>query len=316
MTTVRHLSDIAAPLRNASGWPWDMEPVLPRFAKEEIAWPRISIVTPSYNQAQFVEETVRSVLLQGYPNLEYIVLDGASTDGSVEMLGRYQQHFDYWASGKDGGHAPALIKGFQQATGEIIGFVNSDDLLLPGALWEAGRFFARHANAELVVGKSVQIDTDSKVTYPVVGLAPTFHSLLFYGSGGFNQPASFWKRAAMLEAGIFDVSYFFSFDYDMYLRLTRRKKASRIDRYLAAFRLHPASKTSTIHDVQLSDNAALRRRYGIEKYPPWRRRLMKNYYFVRYLAYAGLFKLRVRLGLEQLPQLGIDKKGAIKSEHA
>jgi glycosyltransferase involved in cell wall biosynthesis len=300
---IDQLRNFPKPLQAHDGWPWENESPAPTTMPDGFAWPRISIVTPSYNQAQFVEETVRSVLLQGYPNLEYIVMDGASTDGSVEILRRYEQFLDYWASAKDGGHAPALISGFQQATGDILGFVNSDDILLPGALWEVGRSFAGRPDAELAVGKSVLIDTETRVTYPVLGLAPTFHSLLFWGSGGFNQPASFWKREAMLEVGIFDVSYFFSFDYDMYLRLTRRKRAHRINRYLAAFRMQPDSKTSTLRNVKLQDDAALQQQHGIGKYPQWMRRLMRAYYHGRYLTQAGLFKLYIQLGLEHPPVL-------------
>lgn len=245
---------------------------------------------------------MRSVLLQDYPNFEYIVMDGASTDGSVEILRQYEQYFDYWTSSKDGGQAPALIAGFQHATGDILGFVNSDDILLPGALWEVARYFAAHPEAELLVGKSVLIDPETRVTYPVLGLAPTFHSLLFWGSGGFNQPASFWKREAMQDVGNIDGSFFFSFDYDLYLRLTRRKSAYRINRYLAAFRMHPESKTSTALDIKLQDNVTLQQRYGISKYPHWMRKLIWAYYHGRYLFLAGVFKLCIWLRLER-PQV-------------
>jgi glycosyltransferase involved in cell wall biosynthesis len=286
------------------GWPWTVAcPPLPAAMDGGLAWPRISIVTPSYNQAQFVEETVRSILLQGYPNLEYVVLDGGSTDGSVDVLRRYESAFDYWVSAKDNGQASALAAGFRRATGQILGFVNSDDVLLPGALAAVARHFARHPEAELVVGKSVLYDSDSHIIYVVPGLAPSFNSLLFWGSGGFNQPASFWKREVLLQVGIFDESFRFSFDYDMYLRLTRRQPAQRINHYLAAFRMHPASKTSTIQDVQYQDDALLKGHYGIERYPVWVRALASVYYRARYRLIAGTLRLKLLLRLEVVPNL-------------
>lgn len=299
----RYLSDLPSPPQGRSGWPWDKETILPSVMSDGSPWPCISVITPSYNQAQFVEEAVRSVLLQGYPNLEYLVMDGGSTDGSVDILRRYESHFDYWISTRDGGHAPALVAGFRRATGQILGFVNSDDVLLPGALAAVARHFARHPEAELIVGKSVLYDSASCITYVVPGLAPSFNSLLFWGSGGFNQPASFWKRAALFEAGIFDESLRFSFDYDMYLRLTRRRPAQRVNHYLAAFRMHPASKTLTIRNVQQHDDALLKQRYGIERYPGWVRTLASVYYRARYRLSAGMLRLKLVLGLEGLPNL-------------
>lgn len=298
---IDHIHDFPTPPSNRVGWPWDCTAVSHTPQKEPNPWPRISIVTPSYNQAQYLEETVRSVLLQGYPNLEYIIMDGASTDGSFDILQKYSDWFDFWTSAKDGGQAAAIAAGLERATGEIVGFINSDDVLLPGALFEVGQYFSTNQTAELVVGKSVIIDTQSKVTYLIPGLAPTFRSLLFWSSGGFNQPATFWRRIAMLESGMFDASCQFSFDYDLYLRLTKRQKAYRLDRFLAAFRVHPTSKTSTLQDVHLRENTMLRQRHGIDKYPDLYQKMMWIYFRSRYSVLAGLFKLRIGLGLEQLP---------------
>src|SRR5579862_8824120 len=107
-------------------------------------WPRITVVTPSFQQGRFLEETIRSVLGQGYPNLDYIVIDGGSTDQSVEIIQKYAAQLSYWVSEPDHGQANAVNKGFQRSTGEILGWLNSDDLLLPGALFTIGRAFARN----------------------------------------------------------------------------------------------------------------------------------------------------------------------------
>lgn len=283
------------------GWPWTVESMwLPETLPDGRPWPRITIVTPSYNQAQFVEETVRSVLLQGYPNLEYIVMDGGSTDGTVEILKRYSDHFDYWVSEQDEGHAAAVAKGFDRATGTILGFLNSDDILLPNALRTIALFWAQHPTVNLVVGKSLIIGPKGEVLNRVCGFPPTFRSLLFWGSGGFTQPASFWTKDAYQAAGKFDASLRFAFDYDLYLRLTRHQKARRVDAYLAAFRIHPASKTSTLQEVKQEEDALLQRRYGIERYPRLISRTMFHYYKWRYRFCAGVFLLRVLLGLEEL----------------
>src|SRR4051794_28341061 len=123
------------PPEGKTGWPWTNESGtgVSTFEKKE-EWPRISIVTPSYNQGGYLEETIRSILLQGYPNLEYLVIDGGSSDESVDVIKKYERHLTYWESAKDRGQSDALNRGFKRATGEWVGWVNSDDLYLPNAL--------------------------------------------------------------------------------------------------------------------------------------------------------------------------------------
>ena len=298
------LSELPPPPPGKTGWPWTKESVrLPDTMPDNRPWPRITIVTPSYNQVQFIEETLRSVLLQGYPNLEYIVMDGGSSDGSVEILKRYSHYFDYWVSRKDEGHAAAIRSGFDRATGIILGFVNSDDILLPNALRTVALFFSKHPSIDLVVGKSLIIGPNSEILRAVCGYPPTFYSLLFWGSGGFTQPASFWSKDALQTVGMFDTSLRFAFDYDLYLRLTRYRTARRINAYLAAFRVHPKSKTSTLQDVKREEDTCLQKRYGIEHFPPLVCRIAWYYYQARYLLFAGFFRLRVLLKLEHIPDL-------------
>jgi glycosyltransferase involved in cell wall biosynthesis len=168
-------------------------------------WPRITIVTPSYQQAHFLEQTIRSVLLQGYPNLEYIVLDGGSTDGSVEIIRKYEWWIDYWTSGKDGGQAEAIDRGFERATGELVAWQNSDDLYLPGALAAFGRLFARHPKTELAIGGCIWINADgttarSRSGYPIYypGRRLSHREALLWGIGA-NQPATMYRRHAFLS---------------------------------------------------------------------------------------------------------------------
>src|SRR5579885_3553995 len=123
------LAELPPPPAGKTGWPWTIEtPALPASRADGSPWPRISIVTPSYNQGQFIEETIRSVLLQGYPDLEYIVIDGGSTDQSVEIIRKYERWLTYWVSEKDRGQAHAINKGFSSVTGELFNWINSDDL--------------------------------------------------------------------------------------------------------------------------------------------------------------------------------------------
>ena len=141
---VYSIDDLPRPGPGRSGWPWtEAPPPLPPTTVNGQAWPRITIVTPSFNQAQYLEETIRSVLLQGYPNLEYLVFDGGSTDGSVDILRRYDRFLDAWVSERDKGQSDAINKGLARCTGTIVNWLCSDDVLLPGALFRVGEAFTK-----------------------------------------------------------------------------------------------------------------------------------------------------------------------------
>jgi len=235
--------------------------------------PRITVVTPSFNQGSFLEATLRSVLDQTYANLEYIVLDGGSTDNSVKVIRRYASRLSFWESKKDGGQAEAISRGFSMASGEIMGWVNSDDLLLPGSLARVADYFSCNPDEECVVGGAVVIDSEGN---PVrsragfyeysLGSRVTFDQLLFFGCA-FCQPACFWRREPYLAVGGFDSSLRFSFDYDLFLRLSRRRPFGWLREYLACFRVHPSSKTSTLRDVRDEENAQLWRKFGKHDIP-------------------------------------------------
>lgn len=253
--------------------------------------PKITIVTPSYNQGKFIEETICSVLEQNYPNLEYLVMDGGSTDGSVEIIKKYASHLSYWESHPDDGQADAIYRGFERSTGEILGWVNSDDILLPGCLEKVGRFFMSYPKEEWVVGGTVQIDPNGqrlndRIGYPScnMGARVSFGHLLFSGCG-FNQPASFWRRETFFSIGGFDRSLQFCFDYDLYFRLAQRRPSGRIKEFLACFRIHPTSKTSTLHNVCATENEVLWRKYG---------RYQKSKAYCKIAAFGYALRNRIR----------------------
>jgi glycosyltransferase involved in cell wall biosynthesis len=224
--------------------------------------PRITIVTPSFNQVAFLETTIRSVLRQDYPECEYIIMDGGSTDGSVDIIHKYSGALSHWESGSDDGQAGAIRKGFALAQGDILGWLNSDDVLLPGCLRTLATEFPRDAGTVAVAGRSVFIDTANQpigVTVPQAGR--TVKNMLFWGHG-LAQMATFWSRCAYEAVGGLDTQFSFSFDYDLFVRLRRVGTIRPISAYLAGFRVHPRQKTATCLAVGLSDDRRIYEKYG------------------------------------------------------
>ena len=246
------------------------------------ALPRISIVTPSYNQARFLEQSMRSILDQGYPNLEYIVMDGGSTDGSAEIIHRYAERLAYWVSAPDGGQADAIRQGFARATGEILGWVNSDDLLLPGSLEHVASRFCRHPEADFLAGGYVSIDQGGQVTWCHWPVTPTFERLLLVGFY-LGQPACFSTRRVYDRVGGVDSSFHFCMDVDLFLRILRQGKAISTARLLACFRSHPTSKSARLQEVHQAEKTkinehwnhdTLERARGRQVYLYWRFRMV------------------------------------------
>lgn len=234
--------------------------------------PKISLVTPSYNQAEFLDETIRSVLGQEYPNLEYIIIDGGSTDGSVDIIRKYEKHIRYWVSEPDDGQTAAIAKGFAQATGDIFGWLASDDYLLPGALRAIAEHFVDNPRTETVSGGCLFVDAQSnplseKYGQYTMGVPASYNRLRFYEQDGVAQQSTFWRRDAYEAVGGLDPAFQFTMDLDLYLRLARRKRFTKLPRMLAAFRLHEDSKTMTIQSTRLKEQARLKEKHGVGSYP-------------------------------------------------
>jgi glycosyltransferase involved in cell wall biosynthesis len=157
--TALTLNDLPLPPPDKSGWPWtEQSETFTKWMPDNSEWPRISIVTPSYNQGQFIEETIRSVLLQGYPNLEYIIIDGGSTDNSVEIIKKYEKYLAYWVSEPDRGQSHALNKGFCRATGHLIGWQNSDDYYHSEAFVKAAKASVCFKDIDIIYGLTKNVD--------------------------------------------------------------------------------------------------------------------------------------------------------------
>ena len=209
--------------------------------------PLVTIVTPSYNQAPYLEETINSVLGQSFSNIEYVIMDGGSTDGSLDIIKRYQKKLAHWVSEKDRGQTDAINKGFALAKGEILAWINSDDTLLPNAVDEAVQYLQDHPEVGLVYGDTNYIDEKSRVIgrFPA---AQTDLSRLRRGYVHIPQQASFFRKSIWDQVGPLDPEFFFAMDYDLWVRIAQLSEIRYLPRLWANFRLHRGAKTIDADD--------------------------------------------------------------------
>jgi len=208
--------------------------------------PKISIVTPSFNQAEFIERNIRSVLDQGYGNLEHLVVDGGSTDGTIDILKKYP-HLT-WSSEKDRGQTHALNKGFRRASGEIIGWLNSDDTYNPGTLATVVAAFG-DPGVDVVYGDGYETGPDDEIIREYHSRGVSVEGLVKYWKWKFEfvQPSFFFRRSVFSEVGFLDESLFYVMDIDFFIRLCRRYRLHYIQQPLANLRMHDRSKTGTVY---------------------------------------------------------------------
>ncbi len=248
------LSELPPPPAGKTGWPWTEDSrALPETREDGLRRSRITIVTPNYNYGQFLEETIRSVLLQGYPDLEYIVIDGGSTDASLDVIRKYERWIARWVSEKDKGQSSAINKGLSSATGDILAWLNSDDIYAPNAFSAAAAAFEASPSADVISGRCRVWRGCSDDA--VLGPSPlrTYEDFLRVKSGWMNerlilQPESFFRRRAYESAGGVPEEFKLAFDYAFWLRIARKKGVFQgVDADLASLRIHADQKTADIY---------------------------------------------------------------------
>jgi glycosyltransferase involved in cell wall biosynthesis len=250
--------------------------------------PLVSIVTPSFNQAQYLEATIRSVLEQDYPRVEYFVIDGGSTDGSVEIIKKYADKLAGWVSEKDQGQTDAINKGFARATGSILAWLNSDDTYQPGAISAAVKLLQDHPDVGMIYGDANFINEAGKV----IGKFPsaqTDYARLQRGYVHVAQQSSFWRADLWKQVGPLDPSFYFAMDYDLWVRLARISTLKYVPQVWANFRLHTSGKTIVADDRCWPEMLKVHYRDGGSFFAP----IVAKYY-ARKLA-APLLTLRRRM---------------------
>lgn len=240
----------------------------------------VTIVTPSFNQARFLEETMLSVLHQDYPHIEYIVVDGGSTDGSVDIIRRYADRLAWWVSEPDRGQTDAINKGFAHAHGEILAWLNSDDTYEPGAVRAAVEALEKHPEAAMVYGDAHYIDENSRVIgrFPA---AQTDYRRLRQGYVHIPQQAAFWRASYWRQVGPLDPTFYFAMDYDLWVRLAALAPLVYIPGQVwANFRLHSDAKTISADDRCWPEMLRVHRRLGGRWFAP----IVFKYYLRRLVA--------------------------------
>ena len=238
------LDDLPDPPPGRSGWPWtEGTGPLPALRSDGTPWPRVSVVTPSLNQAEFLEETIRSVLLQGYPDVEYVVADGGSADGSRAIIEKYADHLTSWWSRADGGQSQAINAAFGRCTGAIWAWLNSDDVYLPGALGRVAETL--RGKTRVVYGSSQFVDTAGRLVGPYPGrpLARGRRRMRYWKGWTVPQPTLFFDAGLFAEHGPLDENLHYALDYEWVIRVSRDVHPVCLPETLASYRLHAASKT-------------------------------------------------------------------------
>lgn len=223
--------------------------------------PKISVIVPSYNQERFIEATLRSILDQNYPNLELIVIDGGSKDGSVEIIRRYSKQIAYWVSEPDGGQTRGLIKGFNRSTGDIQCWINSDDLLRPGSLREVGEYFMQHSGVDMVYGDTLWVDGEGNAIAPRREI-PFNRALWMYTYNYIPGMSAFWRKRIYDKVGGLDPAFDLAMDADLWIRFAHAgAKIKHVRRLWSCMRFYAEQKNTRLRDKTYLEDLRIRERY-------------------------------------------------------
>lgn len=268
VNTALTLQDLPSPPEGKTGWPWtEQTEIFPDKSPDGSDWPRISIVTPSYNQGQFIEETIRSVLLQGYPNLEYIIIDGGSTDNSVEIIKRYEHYLTYWISESDRGQSHAINKGWEKCTGNYLAWINSDDCYLSDALSNTVKIFLEY-NCDFIYGTTyIGSSIEEKTLIEGKGIRDfKLKDLLkfFYGVDYIIPSQSvFITKSILKQIGLLDENLHYCMDLDLFIRIRLANPMfCRNSEPICFYRIHDMSKTSMQNQPMRSEAIAIAKKYS------------------------------------------------------
>jgi glycosyltransferase involved in cell wall biosynthesis len=278
-------------------------PIPPTTDDDDLPW--ISMVTPSFNQAEFLPRTLASVAGQRYPRVEHIVMDGGSTDGSVDIIEKFSSRLAYWESEADRGPAHAVNKGFQRTTGEILSWLNSDDMLADGAIDLVGRTFRDHPEIDVIFGNALYIDEKDE---PILMDHGAYKTALYFGKvqpvsaipaywsyvHAVPQPTVFFRKRILEKAGYLDEQYKCIFDFDLFFRFCTAGKLLKVERTLAFYRIHERAKTSEWYDflVELY-------RFSRNRWPRWRSpqfRLTRNDFVTAFMNREWTYSRTTPLG--------------------
>ena len=243
--------------------------------------PLISVITPCWNSETFIERTIHSVLGQDCSDVEYIVIDGGSTDTTIEIINAYADRISYWCSEPDKGMYDAINKGMRRANGEILAYLNSDDIYYPGTLTFVARYFAENPEVDLLFGDLNFIDESDcvlfKQSYPDFHL-PRFRSMRHAAIG---QPAAFWRRSLWTAVGEFDTTLRMASDFEFFIRAGLIGRLVHVSKVMAAFRVHGGSMTQSQIEISHAEVAEIHRRYlrPQDKFQNWLYRCVGNIEF-------------------------------------
>lgn len=263
--------DLPLPPDGMKGWPWEYTEEVEDTTKSRRAasdlmnsLPLITVVTPSFNQGAFLEATIRSVIMQCYPKIEYIVIDGGSTDDSLRIIKKYQRFIAYWVSEPDRGQAHALNKGFAKGTGQVFVWLNSDDFFMPNAFFNVVECCSGQEKWSMIVGKARKIREDGKTIWEHLPRKVNFESIAQWRGNYIAQAACFFSPEVFKMVSGLSEEYHYALDVDLWLKMARIHPAIRVDKLLACHREHRNAKTAALRGKMWAETRLVQIRHGRE----------------------------------------------------